>query len=185
MPPFEFLGCRGGRVTAIDAARSSRARSVVRFACRSASPASARQRRRVGLKPDLQPTGLSSRTKLTFTSLRDGGRVFPVALADAEVEPLELRRALEPGAAVLLLERELDRHVARHVAQGQLAGAAELVAAFGGEALGDVVRARKLLDGEQVVALDRVVALAVARVRPTPCRSSRRSGCRRGPADRT
>ena len=46
----------------------------------------------------------------------------------------------------------------------QLAGRRVLVAALGGEALGHVVRARKLLHGEQVVALERVVALAVARV---------------------
>src|SRR4030095_8915588 len=75
--------------------------------------------------------------------------VLPVALADAEVQALELGRALQPGAAVLLLERELDRHLARHVAQGQLAGGRELVAAFA---------------GERVVALVGLVALAVARV---------------------
>src|SRR4030095_13992344 len=90
--------------------------------------------------------------------------VLPVALADAEVQALELGRALQPGAAVLLLERELDRHLARHVARGQLAGGRELVAAFGGEAVGHVVRPRELLDREQVVALHGLVALAVARV---------------------
>src|SRR6185436_18691180 len=59
-------------------------------------------------------------------------------------------------------ERELDRHVARHVAHRQLAGGAELVAALGSEAVRDVVRGGVLFHRKEVVAQQRAVAIVVA-----------------------
>src|SRR5262245_20369261 len=69
---------------------------------------------RTGAGEELMPTGATSAASLLqqqreahLDFVTDGLDVLPFSLADAEIEPLEVRVALEPRAARLLLEREL------------------------------------------------------------------------------
>lgn len=88
--------------------------------------------------------------------------VAPLALADAEVEPLECGATFEPRGLTVAVENKGDGYVARDVAHGELSAAAEGAVGVSREPSRDIVSRGPAPGREDVGAPDDVVALAIA-----------------------